>query len=183
MIFATIAVAALLFIVAFVVLAEACRPRQLLNLKISPPVTGRNANVQEVASRVPKEPDFGLSEEDRDGFVDMWHSVRSEFDVDPRATVLHADLLMSDLIEDYRKPLRERVLSGNGLLQSTYRSAHEIALRSKKGSVRPHELKRAISLYTALFDELLDQAELSALLDARFGSSPSPRSERGHNAA
>lgn len=154
MLLSIIVVAALLFVVAVVILADACRPMLLLHLdKVSRPEhddprsNGHNEEAYEMEGVL-----LALSDEDRYGFLRMWDSVREEFQVHPKVTVLHADLLMSDLIEDYKGPVR-------GEDKSRYWSAHEIALRSRKGWAKPNELERAMGLYAVLFDELLGTGE------------------------
>jgi hypothetical protein len=162
MLLTTILVAALLFLVAMVVLADACRP--LLRLRLNE----ASSNNQQDPPRLPESfavhpliasPRLTLSDEDRDGFTRVWDSIRERFDTDPTVTVVHADLLMSDLIEDCSGSAKETDGESGVLarlqLKNRYSSAHEIAARTKEGLVKPSELERAMGLYAVLFDELL----------------------------
>jgi len=162
MLISTIMVAALLLLVAVLIVADACRPMWLLHLRDGQPATGGPEQPASVSSPL-EQITFLLSEEDRDGFFAIWQSIRQEFDLDPGATVLHADLLISDLIGDSVGPAAEeeweRAVLGETPLKRAFQSAHEIAVRSREGRARPFELRRAISLYTTLFEELLGRAE------------------------
>jgi hypothetical protein len=170
MLVSAILAVALLFCVSGVVLAAACRPALSLNLSDTSSATGENRqrhSGSEGENGV-EYPVSKLSEEDREGFFQVWLSVREEFDADPRATVRRADLLVSDLI-DVGCPRTRRDSAGSMLadtpLRSKYWRAHEIAVRSKDGCAQPNELKRAIRLYTVLFDELLGVTDPPRIAD------------------
>lgn len=154
----TIVVATLLFCVALVILANACEPTLELHLHTisSAPFEDR---IQTGSASENGAPATQLSDEERDGFSQLWQSVRGEFDADPEATVRNADLLVSDLIDDcgggrMRREAQAALLNVTNMM-SEYRNAHEIAVRSKEGWTKPQDLNRAMRLYTALVDELL----------------------------
>ncbi|HWB84283.1 MAG TPA: hypothetical protein VG675_09100 [Bryobacteraceae bacterium] len=91
-----------------------------------------------------------LSEEDRRGFLRVWRSVRERFSSDPSTAVVYADILVSDLMQEHGWASRSSALA---VLDDRYRAAHAIAIKRER--IEPDELRRAIRLYTVLFDELL----------------------------
>ncbi|HZT69444.1 MAG TPA: hypothetical protein VFC10_06815 [Terriglobia bacterium] len=157
----SIVVAAVLFSIAIKVFVNACHPILELHLRSIKVESGeRTLGDRQPAQMV--EPlaqgICALSDEDRNGFTQMWVSVRGQFQANPSVTIRKADLLMSDLIEDYERTVgldADLVLQSQGEFTDWYRSAHEIAVRSKEGCVKPHELDRAMGLYAVLFNELL----------------------------
>ncbi len=156
-------VAALLFVVALWVLLDACRPASLSQLGAFSRQPGGHEAADE--HREQQSMFFALSQEDRDCFVQLWHSVRQEFESNPRITVLHADLLISDLLEDCHGGVSTEPgapATPPSLLKNAYRNAHEIAMRSRMGSAERRELDRAMHLYDLLFRELLDSETIAA---------------------
>ena len=97
-----------------------------------------------------------LTDEDRDGFLQVWGSVCTRFTSDPRTAVCYADLLMSDIVGD---PVGARCQNGDLPLDTAtrqkYQRAHEIAQRNKWQDSNPDELALAMSLYVAVFNEVL----------------------------
>lgn len=158
----SILVAAVLFTLAVLLLADVFRPMLRLHLTGTAPGTQhRDADRRyevgvEETHAASGHCVSGLSEGDREGFCLVWKSVRQEFDTDPAVAIVHADLLIADLIEYYRcsvaspaGPLAE------GEIKTDYERAHQVALRSKQGFVERVELERAIGVYTVVFDELV----------------------------
>ena len=100
-----------------------------------------------------------LTEEDRRGFLRVWHSVYERFENDPRAAVLYADLLMSDLIQDEAEnppgEEHEPEILLDGHLRDKYHTAHAIAIHNKLGPTKTEDLRRAMALYAAVFQKLL----------------------------
>lgn len=95
-----------------------------------------------------------LTETDRDGFLKVWHSVRSRFASDPRTAVCYADLLMSDILGE--RAIENSAVSGlDPETAERYRKAHEIASRNRRQQSNPEELALAMSLYAAVLDEAL----------------------------
>ena len=109
MIVGTILAAALLVLVSLVLLADACQPMSNLHVcDTGEPCSGHPGR-QRIQQTLYDQFDFEtiaspLAPEDRDGFLLMWASIREDFDADPCAAVLHADLLISDLMEDSQPP-------------------------------------------------------------------------------
>jgi hypothetical protein len=117
---------------------------------------------------------YGLSEEDRDGFCQVWHSVREEFETDPNAAVRRADLLLLDLIEDCTGPSGDGDES-SGLfagpdMEREFWCAHEIALRCKNGLAQAIDLDQAIRLYGVLFERLLENQGNARPVGSEIGS-------------
>jgi hypothetical protein len=99
-----------------------------------------------------------LTEQDRNGFLQAWHSVQDHFDADPKAAVIYADLLVSDLIRETGRPGAPDESESDFVpskLKEKYLAAHAIAVQNKLGVLRPGELRRAMSLYAVVFDEIL----------------------------
>ena len=90
-----------------------------------------------------------LTDEDRDGYLQVWNSVCSRFTSDPKTAVCYADLLMSDIVGDSAEFALERKIS------QKYNRAHEIADRNRRQGLDPDELALAINLYGAVFAEVL----------------------------
>lgn len=105
------------------------------------------------------------SEKERARFFEVWHSVCAHFDDDPRAAVCYADLLVSDLLHrpaprmtrDENAP--EVVLRGQ--LRDNYHAAHAIAVHEFSEPIKADDLRRAMSLYRDILDELFAHAQTS----------------------
>jgi len=93
-----------------------------------------------------------LTEQELNGFVRVWQSVRMRFDRDPKQAVVYADLLVSDLVAN---KFEKRTRAGNCNLNQKYRTVHELIRSGQTITVNTVELRRAMCLYTALFDELV----------------------------
>jgi hypothetical protein len=86
-----------------------------------------------------------LTEEEWNGFVGVWQSIRARFEQDPKVAVVYADLLISDLVAN------KTDCNPN----DKYRTAHELTRSGDTGSVNAEKLRRAMGLYDAIFDELV----------------------------
>lgn len=93
-----------------------------------------------------------LTEEEWNGFVGVWQSIRARFDQDPKLAVVYADLLISDLVANNTGKVTR---GGDCDLSDQYRTAHELTRSGHTGTVTAEELRRAMGLYAALFDELV----------------------------
>ena len=91
-----------------------------------------------------------LTEEEWAGFVGVWRSVRARFDQDPRVAIVYADLLISDLVANNSESGQRA-----GDCNFKYRTAHELMKSERTGVVNTEELRRAMSLYATLFEELV----------------------------
>jgi hypothetical protein len=86
-----------------------------------------------------------LTEEECDGFLGVWQSIRARFDHDPKVAVVYADLLISDLVAN----------NTDSNLNDKYLTAHELTRSGQTATLNADKLRRIMSLYAALFDELL----------------------------
>ena len=102
-----------------------------------------------------------LSDEDRRAFVEVWRRVCDRFNTDPRAAVIYADLLVSDLIQDRSSRLcrRESDSGTDRELEHKYQVVHEIAVDIQRQHFTPEELKRIMGLYSQLCDAFLAERE------------------------
>jgi len=93
-----------------------------------------------------------LTEEEWNGFVGVWQSIRVRFVDDPKVAVVYADLLISDLVANYAEGASR---AGDRKVYEKYRIAHELARPGHTGPVTAEVLRRAMGLYSALFDDLV----------------------------
>jgi hypothetical protein len=104
-----------------------------------------------------------LSDQDRDGFLQVWHSLMQRYQNDPCAAVVYADLLISGLIQERCQRVSKEREGPEGYLdrplRDKYHIAHQIAVHDKRGPVLPDDLNRAMELYAAVFDELLADSD------------------------
>lgn len=92
-----------------------------------------------------------LTEEDQDGFLQVWESVCKRFAHDPKRAVCYADLLMSDIVDDHPSTRSEgSQLPLDKATAAKYWKAHEIARRNQAQGSNPHELAFAMKLYLAV---------------------------------
>lgn len=103
-----------------------------------------------------------LTDKDRDGFLQVWRSVCGRFKSDPKKAVCYADLLMSDIVGDPAGDKHHCVqLALDTDTREKYQRAHEIAQRNKWQDSNPDELALAMSLYVAVFTEVLSDPKHS----------------------
>jgi hypothetical protein len=93
-----------------------------------------------------------LTEEEWNGFNGVWQSIRARFDDDPKVAVVYADLVISDLVVNNTE---RAARPGDCNLKDKYRVAHELIRSGHTGTVNAEELRQAMGLYAALFDELV----------------------------
>jgi hypothetical protein len=99
-----------------------------------------------------------LSEQDRQVCEQVWRSVCQRFASDPKLAIVYADLLISDV-------MGSRLPGGAAsarLIETQFEAAHAIAEHNRRGEAAAEELKRAMALYAALFDELVGHASAAA---------------------
>jgi hypothetical protein len=99
-----------------------------------------------------------LSDEDRNNFFHLWYSIHERFGENPETAVLYADMLLSDLMQEYAWDEEDRDQERN-VRQSNYTAAHAIATRVRQGRIAGGELQQAMEIYTLLFNEILGGAE------------------------
>ena len=104
-----------------------------------------------------------LTEEEWKRFNGVWQSIRARFDDDPKVAVVYADLVISDLVVSNT---RRAARPGDCSLKDKYRTAHELIRSGHAGTVNVEELRQAMSLYAALFDELAADRPPAILTEA-----------------
>ena len=96
-----------------------------------------------------------LSPEQRDRFAAEWRETQSRFVDDPPGAVTQADALVTEVMTTRGYPTTDDASVDHPHVMSTYREAHEIAIRNKSGGATTEDLRRATICYRALFEELL----------------------------
>ena len=106
-----------------------------------------------------------LSAEDRTQFADAWRSDQAKFVDDPKGAVVEADRLVADLMQvrgypvgDFEQRAADVSVDHPHVVQN-YRTAHDIAVRERRGEASTEDLRKAMVHYRALFEDLLDSRE------------------------
>lgn len=103
---------------------------------------------------------------ERDRFAEAWHADQALFVDDPKGAVLEADRLLVDLMKARGYPVAdfdqrvEDISVDHAHLVQNYLAAREIVARHKRGEAGTEDLRKAMVLYRALFDELLEVQEV-----------------------
>lgn len=98
-------------------------------------------------------------------FSTRWLGVQSKCVDDPAATVTEADALVAELMTDRGYPMSDSdpraqdVPKAHPHVVHYYREAHDIAERHARQVASTEELRQAVVLYRALFDDLLEVRE------------------------
>jgi hypothetical protein len=104
-----------------------------------------------------------LSAADRDHYLASWRTVQTEFVDDPKYTVTHADHLLDEVMSKRGYPVGEfeqrmaDLSVDHAPVVRDYRLVHEIAVRHGRGQATTEDLRQAMILYRALFDELIGE--------------------------
>jgi FtsZ-interacting cell division protein ZipA len=120
------------------------------------------AVLAEREKRVEKYPIRKLTVDERERFITQWKQVQSRFVDDPKAAVGEADGVVSQLMQTRGYPMSDfeqraaDISVDHPRVVDSYRAAHEIALRHRKGQASTEDLRNAIIYYRSLFDELLE---------------------------
>ena len=106
-----------------------------------------------------------LTPESRQQFAEAWRSDQARFVDDPKGAVVEADRLVADLMQvrgypvgDFEQRAADVSVDHPHVVQN-YRTAHDIAVREKRGEASTEDLRVAMVHYRALFDDLLDAVE------------------------
>jgi uncharacterized SAM-binding protein YcdF (DUF218 family) len=99
-----------------------------------------------------------LGDEERDNFSHLWSSIQQRFGEDAEKAVLDADMLFSDLTQDY---------GADTDLEAQYAVAHMIAARVKSAKITTEELQHAMGLYGMIFGEILGHSVRAAPSEKR----------------
>ena len=102
-----------------------------------------------------------LDPTERERFSGQWQSVQSRFVDYPKGAVTEADELVSSLMQTRGYPVTDfdqraaDISVDHPRVVDNYRSAHEIALRLRKGEASTEDLRTAMIHYRSLFEELV----------------------------
>ncbi len=107
-----------------------------------------------------------LPPEEGDRFTRAWRLLQARFVDDPAGAVNEADRLVTDLMARRGYPMAdfdrrvEDLSVEHGEVVNHYREAHQIAVRQSDGRepTTTEDLRRAVTHYRALFEDLLDIA-------------------------
>ena len=122
---------------------------------------------RELAGRVDRRKQFTivpLPEQARQQYLAQWQRVQAAFVDAPVESVRQADALVSQVMTDRGYPIAEfeqraqDVSVDHAGVVDNYRSAHAIAVASGQGQADTEALRRAMTQYRALFDDLLGVA-------------------------
>jgi C4-dicarboxylate-specific signal transduction histidine kinase len=100
----------------------------------------------------------------REGYLESWRQVQTEFVDDPAGAVRNADALVISVMSERGYPMDdfERRAADVSVdypqVVERYRSGHGIAQKSEGGEATTEDLRQAMKHYRALFDDLLEQA-------------------------
>jgi hypothetical protein len=102
-----------------------------------------------------------LPEQARQRYIAQWQRVQTSFVDAPVESVRQADVLVSQVMTDRGYPMAEfdqradDVSVDHANVIENYRSAHAISVASGQGQADTEALRRAMTQYRELFDELL----------------------------
>jgi len=93
-------------------------------------------------------------------FSTRWDDAQTEFVDNPRDAVSHADTLLEDVMKARGYPISDFDRRSADLsvhyprMVQNYRTAHEIALKNRRGEAGTEDLRQAMICYRTLFNEL-----------------------------
>ena len=102
-----------------------------------------------------------LPEQAREQYIAQWQRVQTSFVDAPVESVRQADVLVSQVMTDRGYPMAEfdqradDVSVDHANVIENYRSAHAISVASGQGQADTEALRKAMTQYRKLFDELL----------------------------
>jgi hypothetical protein len=102
-----------------------------------------------------------LAADEHERFSKEWRELQSRFVDDPRGAVAEADRLVVQLMQTRGYPMSDfeqraaDISVTHPRVVDNYRAAREIALRDRKNEATTEDLRRAVTFYRSLFDELL----------------------------
>ena len=113
-----------------------------------------------------------LAPGDRARFIESWSRVEARFVDGPGGAVTEADQLLGDVMSTRGYPVSDfeqraaDISVDHPLVLENYRTAHEIALRQRKGQANTEDLRQAMIHYRTLFEELIGEPELARVQTA-----------------
>jgi len=108
-----------------------------------------------------------LAQGDRSRFLELWRRVEARFVDGPGGAVTEADQLLGDVMSTRGYPVSDfeqraaDISVDHPLVLENYRTAHDIALRQRKGEANTEDLRQAMIHYRTLFEELVGEPELA----------------------
>jgi hypothetical protein len=120
----------------------------------------RNARVESLNIRP-------LAQGDHSRFLESWRRVEARFVDGPGGAVTEADQLLRDVMSTRGYPVSDfeqraaDISVDHPLVLENYRTAHDIALRQRKGQANTEDLRQAMIHYRTLFEELVGEPELA----------------------
>jgi FtsZ-interacting cell division protein ZipA len=103
-----------------------------------------------------------LDEERRALYAEQWQGIQQRFVDAPRESVAEADVLVMQVMRDRGYPVDDFDRRADDIsvdhpdVVDHYRSAHDVAGRSRTGECDTEELREAVVHYRALFERLLE---------------------------
>jgi hypothetical protein len=125
------------------------------------------AGLNERAARVESLNIRPLAPGDRARFLESWRRVEARFVDGPGGAVTEADQLLGDVMSTRGYPVSDfeqraaDISVDHPLVLENYRTAHDIALRQRKGQANTEDLRQAMIHYRTLFEELVSEPELA----------------------
>jgi FtsZ-interacting cell division protein ZipA len=101
----------------------------------------------------------------RERYAEEWRAVQARFVDHPKEALAQADTLVTDVMRDRGYPMADFEQRAADLspdhagVVADYRTAHEISLRSERGTAETEELRQAMLHYRALFEDLVENKE------------------------
>ena len=120
------------------------------------------ATLEERQKRVEKLDIRPLANEDRQRFQHAWAREQTRFVDDPKGAVAEADRLIGEVMRARGYPVGDfdqraaDISVDHPMVVENYRTAHDIALRDRRGEASTEDLRKALVHYRALFEELLE---------------------------
>ena len=120
---------------------------------------GRKERVEQLKLR-------SLEPREREQFAESWKSAQAQFVDDPQGAITEADRLVAEVMQVRGYPVGEfeqraaDVSVEHPRVVEHYRAAHAIAQKNEQGSAETEDLRQAMVHYRALFEDLLESAEV-----------------------
>jgi hypothetical protein len=109
-----------------------------------------------------------LSASSRDGYVERWRAVQTQFVDDPHTAVASADSVIQSVMHDCGYPVDDFDQRASDLsvdhpdVVEHYREGHRLATQSARDGDSTEDLRRAMQHYRALFEELVGSSASGA---------------------
>jgi FtsZ-interacting cell division protein ZipA len=110
-----------------------------------------------------------LDPDQRERYRSRWLAIQAEFVDDPSASVAKADALIQNVMRDRGYPVDDFDTRAADLsvdhpdVVENYRAGHAIAVAHERGKAGTEELRKAVTHYRALFDELVEARDTSTI--------------------